>query len=231
DLPGKQETLIRQVAATGKPLIVILVGGSAISMASWIDKVPGIIDVWYPGEEGGHAVADVLFGDYNPAGRLPITFPVSVGQVPLVYNHKPTGRGDDYYDLTGQPLFPFGFGLSYTTFEYSDLKLSKAEINAADSVVVTCDIKNSGNRPGEEVVQLYIRDELASLARPVMELKGFQRISLKAGETKTVSFKVGPEQLSMLDVNLKKIVEPGDFRIMIGASSKDIRLKTTLIVR
>jgi len=231
ELPGKQELLIRKVAATGKPLIVILVGGSAITMASWIDKVPGIIDVWYPGEEGGHAVADVLFGDYNPAGRLPVTFPVSVGQVPLVYNHKPTGRGDDYYDLTGVPLFPFGFGLSYTKFEYSGLKMTKNNIENTDSVIVTCTLKNTGNRAGEEVAQLYIRDELASLARPVMELKGFQRIYLKAGETKVISFKVGPEELSMLDLNLKKVVEPGEFRIMIGASSRDIRLKTSLFVR
>jgi beta-glucosidase len=231
ELPGQQELLIRQVAATGKPVIVILVGGSAITMASWIDKVPGIIDVWYPGEEGGHAVADVLFGDYNPAGRLPVTFPVSVGQVPLVYNHKPTGRGDDYYDLTGLPLFPFGFGLSYTKFEYSQLLISKNDIGAGDSVIVTCKLTNTGNRPGHEVAQLYIRDELASLARPVMELKGFQKIYLKAGETKVINFKVGPEELSMLDLNLKKIVEPGEFRIMIGASSRDIRLKTSLYVR
>jgi beta-glucosidase len=230
ELPGKQELLIRQVAATGKPVIVILVGGSAITMASWIEKVPGIIDVWYPGEEGGHAIADVLFGDYNPAGRLPVTFPISVGQVPLVYNHKPTGRGDDYYDLTGLPLFPFGFGLSYTKFEYSGLALSKNNIAATDSLTVTCSLKNTGSRPGEEVVQLYIRDELASLARPVMELKGFQRIHLNAGETKIISFKVGKDELSMLDIDLKKVVEPGEFRIMIGASSRDIRVKATLFV-
>jgi beta-glucosidase len=231
ELPGKQELLIRQVAATGKPVIVILVGGSAITMASWIEKVPGIIDVWYPGEEGGHAVADVLFGDYNPAGRLPVTFPASVGQVPLVYNHKPTGRGDDYYDLTGLPLFPFGFGLSYTKFEYSDLKISRNNITAADSVMVTCSLKNTGSRAGEEVVQMYIRDELASLARPVMELKGFERVYLTAGETRSISFKVGPEELSMLDINLKRIVEPGEFRIMVGGSSRDIKLKASLFVR
>jgi beta-glucosidase len=230
ELPGKQEQLIREVAATGKPVIVVLVGGSAITMASWIDKVPGIIDVWYPGEEGGYAVADVLFGDYNPAGRLPVTFPVHVGQVPLVYNHKPTGRGDDYYDLTGLPLFPFGFGLSYTRFEYTDLQLSRKDIKRSDSVTVTCTIKNTGARQGEEVVQLYIKDELASLARPVMELKGFQRLSLEPGEEKKVAFRIGPDAFSMLDANLKKIVEPGEFRIMIGASSRDIRLKTTLVV-
>ena len=200
-------------------------------MQSWIDKVPGIVDAWYPGEEGGHAIADVLFGDYNPAGRLPVTFPISVGQVPLAYNHKPTGRGDDYYDLSGLPLFPFGFGLSYTKFEYSNLQISSNNITASDSVTVSFDLKNTGSLPGEEVTQLYIRDELASLARPVLELKGFQRVYLEAGKSRQVTFKIGREALSMLDINLKKIVEPGEFRIMIGASSRDIRLKTSLMVR
>ena len=231
DLPGQQEGLIREVAATGKPVVVILVGGSAITMGSWISKIAGVIDVWYPGEEGGNAVADVLFGDYNPGGRLPVTFPVSVGQVPLVYNHKPTGRGDDYYDLTGLPLFPFGFGLSYTTFEYSDIRLNKNSITSNEIVSVTCTLKNTGERAGEEVVQLYIRDELASVARPVMELKGFSRISLKPGEQTNVTFEITPHQLSMLNLNMQRVVEAGDFRIMIGSSSRDIRLKTTLTVQ
>src|SRR5262249_18003354 len=135
-LPGHQEELIERVAAVGKPTIVVLVGGSAIAMSTWIDKVAGIVDVWYPGVEGGHAVADVLFGDYNPAGRLPITFAMSEGQLPLVYNHKPTGRGDDYLDLTGYPLFPFGYGLSYTTFDYSDLSIEPATIRRRDSVPI-----------------------------------------------------------------------------------------------
>ena len=133
-----------------------------------------MIDAWYPGEAGGDAVADVLFGDANPAGRLPITFPVAEGQLPLSYNHKPTGRGDDYVDLTGQPLFPFGFGLSYTTFEYSDLAIDPAEIGADGTATVRCTVTNTGTRAGDEVVQLYVRDVLASVARPVMELKGFQ---------------------------------------------------------
>jgi beta-glucosidase len=229
-LPGAQEELIHKVAATGKPVVVILVGGSAITMSSWIDKIPGILDVWYPGEEGGNAVADVLFGDYNPAGRLPISFPVSVGQTPLVYNHKPTGRGDDYYDLTGLPMFPFGFGLSYTSFQYSGISFSKRTINANDSVQVKCKIKNIGKKAGDEVVQLYVKDELASLARPVMELKAFQRITLKPGEEKECVFVIGPEQLSMLNADLQKLVEPGEFRIMIGASSRDIRLAGTMVV-
>ena len=230
NLPGRQEELINKIAATGKPMVVLLVGGSAITMNNWLKNVPAILDVWYPGEDGGSAVADVLFGDYNPAGRLPVTFPVFEGQLPLVYNHKPTGRGDDYNNLTGQPLFPFGYGLSYTTFDYSDLYLAKTNISANDSTTISCKITNSGKVAGEEVVQLYVHDELASVSRPVTELKGFQRIFLKAGESKTVSFVINPEMLSMLDINLKKIVEPGDFRMMIGASCKDIRLRGILTV-
>jgi len=224
-LPGRQEELINKIAACGKPMVVVLVGGSAVTMNNWLKNVAALIDVWYPGEEGGNAVADVLFGDYNPAGRLPITFPVFEGQLPLVYNHKPTGRGDDYNNLTGQPLFPFGHGMSYSSFEYSNLQIEKSSIKAEDSTIIHCNITNTGKMDGDEVVQLYIRDELASVARPVTELKGFQRIHLKAGESKTVSFSILPEMLSMLDINMKKLVEPGDFRMMIGASCKDIRLR------
>jgi beta-glucosidase len=231
NLPGKQEEMINAIAATGKPLVVLLVGGSAVVMNNWIDHANAILDLWYPGEEGGTAVAAVLFGDTNPAGRLPITFPLSEAQLPLVYNHKPTGRGDDYNNLSGLSLFPFGFGLSYSSFEYSDLQFSKNDIAQNDSVIVKCKLKNTGNWDADEVVQLYIRDLLSSVARPVMELKGFQRIHLASGETREISFVVGPSALSMLDENLKKIVEPGDFKIMIGASSRDIRLKGILKVR
>lgn len=227
-LPGRQEELIKRVAATGKPTVVVLVGGSAITMTHWLDEVAAVLDVWYPGEAGGDAVADLLFGDGNPAGRLPITFPIAEGQLPLVYNHKPTGRGDDYYDLTGQPLFPFGYGLSYTTFEYSDLSFDRQLMAAADSTVVRFKVKNTGRVEGDEVIQLYIRDELASMARPVTELKKFTRIRLKPGEVKEVSFVINPESLSMFDKDIKRVVEPGDFRIMIGASSKDIRLRGIL---
>ncbi|MBG9377752.1 glycoside hydrolase family 3 C-terminal domain-containing protein [Panacibacter sp. DH6] len=230
-LPGHQEELINAVAATGKPVVVVLVGGSAITMNNWLQNVNSVLDVWYPGEEGGHAVAAILFGDYNPAGRLPVTFPVSEAQLPLVYNHKPTGRGDDYYNLSGEPLFPFGFGLSYTSFGYSNMRLSKNNIGSKDSITVTCTIENTGKTPGDEVVQLYIRDLLASVARPVMELKGFRRMTLKPGETKEVSFLITPAMLSMLNKNMETVVEPGDFRIMIGASSHDLRLKQTLTVQ
>ncbi len=230
-LPGHQEELIRGIAETGKPVVVIIVGGSAVTMGTWIDKVDCILDVWYPGEEGGNAVADVLFGFYNPAGRLPVTFPVSEAQLPLVYNHKPTGRGDDYNNLTGLPLFPFGYGLSYTKFEYGDLCFDKDTILGSESVDVRFKLKNSGDREGDEVVQLYIRDILASVARPVMELKGFQRVHLLPGEVKEVAFKITPAMLSMLDRELKRVVEPGDFRIMIGSSSRELRLKGNLRVR
>jgi len=224
-LPGKQEQLIHRVAATGKPVVVILVGGSAITMTGWLDSVAAVLDVWYPGEDGGDAVADVLFGDCNPAGRLPITFPVAEGQLPLVYNHKPTGRGDDYADLTGQPLFPFGYGLSYTTFEYSDLTFDRQHCSATDTATAHFKVKNSGDREGDEVVQLYIHDEIASVARPVTELKGFMHVHLKGGEIRDLSFAITPEILAMLNKDMKWVVEPGDFRIMIGASSKDIRLR------
>ncbi len=230
-LPGHQEALIQQVAATGKPVVVVLIGGSAITMNNWIDETDAIVAAWYPGDEGGNAVADVLFGDYNPAGRLPITFPIHESQLPLYYNHKPTGRGDNYINLTGKPLFPFGYGLSYTSFEYSNVTIDKPEITAGESTTIRFNITNTGNYDGDEVVQLYIRDLFASVARPVMELKGFKRIHLKRGETKEVSFVITPELLTMLNEEMNSVIEPGDFRIMIGASSNDIRLRTILNVK
>jgi beta-glucosidase len=230
-LPGVQPALIEAVAATGKPTIVILIGGSAITMP-WLDRVGAVIDAWYPGEAGGEGVADVLFGAYNPAGRLPITFPVFEGQLPLSYNHKPTGRGDDYVDLTGMALFPFGFGLSYSSFEYSNLRIPAPEISATDSATVTFTVKNTSQRAGDEVAQLYIRDVLASIARPVMELKAFTRIAnLKPGEQRDVTFTLGPNELRLLTEDMKWVVEPGVFRIMVGASSKDIRLRGQVSVR
>ncbi|MBS1746516.1 MAG: glycoside hydrolase family 3 C-terminal domain-containing protein [Bacteroidetes bacterium] len=229
-LPGHQEELINAVAKTGKPVVVLLVGGSAITMNNWIDNVDAIADVWYPGEEGGNAIAGILFGDYNPAGRLPITFPISEGQLPLVYNHAPTGRGDDYYNLSGLPLFPFGYGLSYTTFTYKNLTFEKDVIHKNDEVLAHCTVINTGKFDGDEVVQLYIHQQLASVAQPVIQLKSFQRIHLKAGESKEVSFMITPQILSMLDKNLQQVVEPGNFDIMIGASSRDIRLKKLLKV-
>jgi beta-glucosidase len=230
-LPGHQQELIERVAALGKPTVVVLVGGSAVTMSGWMDRVGAIVDAWYPGEQGGPAVAGVLFGDYDPAGRTPITWPVSEGQLPLYYDHKPTGRGDDYVDLTGQPLFPFGYGLSYTRFEYSGLSIEPAQIAASDSAVVRCRVRNAGDRAGDEVVQLYVHDVLASVARPVLLLEGFARIHLAPGEERELAFTLSRRQLRMLDADLHWVVEPGAFRVLVGASSKDIRLRGELVVR
>ncbi|NCT77137.1 MAG: beta-glucosidase [Chitinophagaceae bacterium] len=230
-LPGRQEKLIRAVAATGKPVIVVLVGGSAITMTNWIDDVDAIVDIWYPGETGGDAVAGIISGKYNPAGRLPVTFPLAEAQLPLVYNHKPTGRGDDYINLSGQPLFPFGFGLSYTTFSYSNLRFNAASLDSNGILLVSCDITNTGHRSGDEVVQLYTRDELASVARPVKELKAFERIMLTPGETKTVQFTLPAASFRLLNKDMQWAWEPGAIRIMIGASSADIRLRDHIYLK
>jgi len=224
-LPGRQEELITAVAATGKPVVVVLVGGSAITMSRWIDQVNAVVMAWYPGDLGGNGVADVLFGDVNPSGRLPITFPVEEGQLPLVYNHKPTGRGDDYLDLTGQPLFPFGFGLSYSTFEYDLLRIQPDTIGPTDSAIVSFVVKNIGSRTGHEVVQLYIRDVLATVARPVQELRGFQRLRLTPGETRRVTMPLRSIDLAFRDATGRRVVEEGAIRVMVGASSRDIRLR------
>jgi beta-glucosidase len=230
-LPGRQEELIQAVAATGTPVVVVLIGGSAITMSPWLDTVGAVVHAWYPGEQGGLAVADVLAGRHNPSGRLPITFPITEGQLPLSYNHKPTGRGDDYVDLTGMALFPFGFGLSYTTFEYSALRIAPATIGPTGRTTIRCRVKNTGARAGHEVVQLYLRDVLGSVARPVMELKGMRRIHLEPGAETEVSFDVGPEHLRFLDAHMKWIVEPGVTRVMIGASSEEVRLRGEIIVK
>ncbi|MFN6387092.1 MAG: glycoside hydrolase family 3 C-terminal domain-containing protein, partial [Bacteroidota bacterium] len=230
-LPGEQEQLIQKVAATGTPTIVVIVGGSAVTMGNWIDKVNSIVDVWYPGEEGGHAVAEVLSGKYNPGAKLPITFPVSEAQLPLVYNHKPTGRGDDYENLTGLPLFPFGYGLSYTTFEYSNLTIEKPIAKKGDKINVSFVVTNTGKRAGDEVAQLYLRDQIASVARPVQALKGFERIHLQPGASKTITLTLHAEDFEMLNEKMETVIEPGDFTIMIGSSSRDIRLKKTVTLQ
>jgi len=222
--------LIRAVAATGTPTIVILIGGSAITMP-WLDDVDAVLHAWYPGEAGGRALADVLLGDTNPSGRLPITFPRAEGQLPLVYNHHPTGRGDDYVDLTGEPLFPFGYGLSYTSFAYSDLRITPDILAPDGSAFVQVRVTNTGTRTGAEIVQLYVRDILASVTQPVLALKGFQKVVLSPGESRTVTLALGPEGLSLLDENLRRVVEPGRFHIYVGASSRDIRLRGILEVR
>lgn len=231
NLPGNQEILLDELAKTGKPIVVLLTGGSAINMEHWSNKVNAVLNIWYPGEAGGSAVADVLLGKANPSGKLPITYPINEAQLPLVYNHKPTGRGDDYNNLSGEPLFPFGYGLSYTSFTYSNLRFSKKSIAENETATVSFELKNAGNYDGEEVVQLYMRPLLSKLAQPVLSLRAFQRVHLKAEETKTVSFKLGKTELQTLDINNAWDVAPGEYRIMIGSSSKALYLKDNLMVK
>jgi beta-glucosidase len=202
-----------------------------VTMYPWIDRVGAVVLAWYPGVEGGHAVVDALFGDANFGGRLPITFPQREGQLPLVYNHKPTGRGDDYLDGSGQPLFPFGYGLSYTTFEYRDLRIEAGDVRAGTPAMIRCIVRNAGSRAGDEVVQLYVHDELATVARPVMQLAAFRRLHLAPNEEREVVFTLSHEQLQFLDAGMQWVVEPGAIRVMVGASSKDIRVRGSFEVR
>jgi beta-glucosidase len=234
DLPGAQQQLLEAVHATGKPLVVVLMNGRPLSIP-WLDEnVPAIVEAWYLGVQMGPAVADVLFGDYNPAGRLPVSFPRTVGQLPLYYNHKNTGRPprenerytSKYIDVPWTPLYPFGHGLSYTTFDYAGVRLSAARIQPADSLIVSVDVRNTGTRAGDEVVQLYVRDDVASVTRPVRELRGFERITLGPGETRTVSFTLRPDDLAFYDIALRRVVEPGFFTVWVGASSADERHST-----
>ncbi|HEY0723312.1 MAG TPA: glycoside hydrolase family 3 N-terminal domain-containing protein, partial [Pyrinomonadaceae bacterium] len=218
DLVGRQNDLVKAVLETGKPMIVLLINSGPLSINYIAANVPAILEGFYLGQETGIGVADVLFGDYNPGGKLTISFPRSVGQLPLYYNRKPTARRG-YLFANREPLFPFGFGLSYTTFAYSNLKVNPARIGAADETKVSVTVTNTGKRAGDEIVQLYIRDLVSSVTRPIMELKDFKRISLAAGESKTVEFVITPDKLSFLDVNMKSVVEPGWFDIMVGTSS------------
>ena len=229
DLPGVQEELIERVVAANPDVVVVLQNGSAITMRRWVGKVKAILDAWYPGAEGGNAIADVLFGDCNPAGRLPLTFPITTGQCPLYYNPRPHGRVADYCDLRGpQAQFAFGHGLSYTRFKYDRLTVRNRRVGGEVEVSVRFDVKNTGRRKGDEVVQLYLRDVFSTITRPIMELRRFERITLKAGETRRVTFMLGTEDFSYLDAKMTPVLEPGDFDIMIGASSDDIRLRKTI---
>ncbi|MGE3616102.1 MAG: glycoside hydrolase family 3 N-terminal domain-containing protein [Gemmatimonadales bacterium] len=230
-LPGRQEDLIRAVAATGTPTVVVLTGGSAVTMTDWIDRVGAVLVVWYGGDEGGTAVAEALAGRINPAGRLPISFPVSEGQLPLSYWHKPTGRGDDYRDLTGKPRFPFGHGLSYTSFSYRDLAVSPDTIGPGDSVTVSLTVRNDGPRDGDEVVQVYLHDDLASVTRPVQALAAFARVAIPAGTERRVNVVLPAERFRLLDRELREVLEPGTFSVLIGASAADIRLRGRVTAR
>jgi beta-glucosidase len=218
DLVGRQDDLVAAVLATGKPTIVVLINSGPLSINYIAQNVPAILEGFYLGQETGTAVADVLFGDYNPAGKLPVSFPRTVGQLPVYYNHKPTAKRGYLY-ASKEPLFPFGYGLSYTTFDYSNLKISRNQMGTSDQAEVSVTVRNSGSRAGYEIVQLYIRDVVSSITRPVMELKDFKRVSLAPGESKTISFNVTPDKLWFYDSEMKRIVEPGWFDIMVGPSS------------
>lgn len=232
DLTGLQEELVKAVHATGTPTVVVLVNGRPLSVRWIAENVPAIVEAWLPGEKGGRAVAEVLFGDVNPSGRLPVTVPRHSGQLPVSYDRPPSkdywierGWGRRYADMSAKPLWEFGHGLSYTRFEYSNLRIETPRVRRDGEVRLSVDVANTGARAGAEVVQLYIRDVLASVTTPVKQLRGFERIELKPGEKKTVRFVLRPEDLALLDRDLKRAVEPGEFRVMIGRSSEDIRLR------
>lgn len=238
ELPGHQQQLLEAVTATGKPVILVLINGRPLSI-NWAEKhVPAILEAWYPGSQGGTAVAEALFGDYNPGGKLTVTFPKTVGQIPFNFPYKPasqvgtgntTGKDGNQSGINGA-LYPFGYGLSYTTFQYSNMKLSDPVITDKQTVTVSCDITNTGKRAGDEVVQLYVRDEISSVTTYEKNLKGFERLHLQPGETKTVTFTLPPEELQLLDKDNHWVVEPGTFKLMIGASSEDIKEEKELEV-
>ena len=229
-LPGVQQQLLEQIVATGTPVVLVLMNGRPLILEWAAEHVPAIVETWYLGVEAGNATADVLFGDYNPSGKLPVTFPRALGQVPLYYNHRNTGRpyaGDNnkfasrYIDVPNTPRYPFGFGLSYTTFAYRDLRLSTTRVRVSDTLTATVTLTNTGAREGTEVVQLYVRDEVASVSRPVRELKAFQRVTLKPNESRTVTLRVAVQDLWFIGLDLKPVVEPGTFRVYVGPNSAE----------
>lgn len=219
DLLGTQNDLVKAVVETGKPVVVLLINGRPLSINYIAEKVPAILEGWYLGQDGGTAAANVLFGDVNPGGKLPITFPHSVGDLPDFYNHKPSANRS-YAFSTREPLYPFGYGLSYTTFKFDNLRVEPSQIETGGTAKVSVDVTNTGSRDGDEVPQLYIHQKIASVTRPVKELRGFQRITLKPGEKKRVEFTLTPDSLSMLNVEMHKVVEPGAFEIMVGPNSQ-----------
>jgi beta-glucosidase len=228
DLLGRQQELVTAMLSTGKPIIVFLFNGSPLSIQYLNENIPVIFECWYLGQEAGHAVADVLFGDFNPGGKLPITIPRSVGHLPVFYNYKPSARRGYLFDDVS-PLYPFGFGLSYTTFAFTKPRLAKHKIQQHESTQLLVDVKNTGKRAGTEVVQMYVRDCVSSVTRPVKELKGFHKISLRPGETRTVALDLTPESLAFYDIHMKYVVEPGEFEIMVGNSSRDADLQKVIL--
>jgi len=230
NLPGLQERLVEEVQKTGKPLVLVLINGRPLTV-TWInDHVPAVLETWFLGTQSGYAIADVLFGDYNPSGKLPVTFPRTVGQVPIFYNMKNTGRPLDlsnkytskYIDESNDPLYPFGYGLSYTSFEYGPVTLNSTVLGSSDTLIVSTTVKNTGDREGVEVVQLYVKDEVGSITRPVKDLKGFERISLQPGESREVRFNISGRDLSFYRKDMTFGTEPGKFRVFIGTNSRDV---------
>jgi beta-glucosidase len=234
ELTGLQLDLVKAVHETGTPTVVVLINGRPLAIRWIAENIPAVVEAWLPGEKGGQAVAEILFGDCNPSGRLALTVPRHAGQLPIYYNCKPSktywiehGWGKPYVDMAATPLYEFGFGLSYTDFEYGNLKIEPQTAGVGSTVHVSADVKNTGSRPGTEVVQLYLHDAISSVVTPVKELRGFERVALQPGETKTVSFALTPDHLVLLDRHLEWVVEPGAFGVMVGHSSQDIRLRGT----
>jgi len=234
EIPQTHKDLLKELLKTGKPVVLVLFTGRPLALKWENDNVPVILNVWFGGSEAGYAIADVLFGDVNPSGKLTTTWPQNVGQVPLYYNHKNTGRPlpegkwfqkfrSNYLDVSNDPVYPFGYGMSYTEFNYGDIKLSNTSLKGNQTLSASVTVTNTGNKDGKEVVQLYIRDVVGSVTRPVKELKGFQKINLKAGESKTVSFNITPDDLKFYNNDLKYDWEPGEFVIMIGGNSRDVK--------
>jgi beta-glucosidase len=234
NIPGVQEDLLKELLATGKPVVVLINAGRPLVFNYTADNAPAILYTWWLGSEAGNAIADVLFGDYNPSAKLAMSFPKSVGQIPIYYSHFNTGRpalndsdrdyNSSYNDESIYPKYEFGYGLSYTSFQYSQLKMNKKKMKANEQIEVTVSITNTGKYEGEEIVQMYLRDKVGSVVRPIKELKDFQKINLKPGEVKTIKFIINKEKLSFYNQDLKWVAEPGEFELMIGASSNDIRL-------
>ena len=232
-IPASQRDLIKALKATGKPLVLVLMNGRPLSLLEENQQADAILETWFSGTEGGNAIADVLFGDYNPSGKLPITFPRSVGQIPTYYNHltigrpftpgKPGNYTSQYFDDTTGPLFPFGYGLSYTSFSLSDMALSSTTLNKSGKLDASVTVKNTGKRDGETVVQLYIQDVAGSMIRPIKELKNFQKVMLKAGEEKAIHFTITEDDLKFYNAQLKYAAEPGDFNVQIGLDSQDVK--------
>lgn len=230
-LPGVQEDLVKEIVSVNPNTVVVLVNGRPVALDWIMENVKAVLEAWFPGEEGANAVADVLFGDYNPGGKLAISFPRDVGQVPVYYGHKPSGGKScwhgDYVEMSTKPLLPFGYGLSYTTFEYKNFAIEKEKIGMDESIKISVEIENTGKYEGDEIVQLYTRKEEYLVTRPVKELKGYKRVHLKPGEKKKVVFELYPDLFAFYDYDMNRVVTPGVVEVMIGASSEDIKFTGT----